>query len=182
MADSRPASGETLAPSLTPCRWLHVTLQRDFTLLILILRTKAQKWLDQGGAVCVSTVWSPAEGTNEYCKLRTQVHSCSLFISLNFTIPTHKRQESWLPGRGTVGSQGIRGMAHLAKQAESGEGVKKANVSGFYAYSHQPCGNPKASSSCLTQIPLSVLSLMGCPRSTHVSHQAASGPPQPQGS
>lgn len=91
--------------------------------------------------MCVgSTVWSPAEGAKEYCKLRTQVHSCStpfcLFISLNFTFPTRKRQESWLAGRGTVGSQGIMGMAHLAKWAESG--VKKANVSGICADSHQP--------------------------------------------
>lgn len=82
--------------------WLHVTLQRDFTLLILILRAKAQKWLDQGGAVGgggVSTVWSPAEGANEYCKLRTQVHSCNLFISLNFTIPPIKgRNRGFLEG------------------------------------------------------------------------------------
>lgn len=142
--DFRPASGES-SQFDTMQWWLHVILLRDFTLLILILRAKAQKWLDEGGECVwgwggVSTVWSPAEGAKEYCTLRTQVHSCStpfcLFISLNFTVPTRERQESWLAGRGTVGSQGIMGMAHLARWAESG--VKKANVSGIYADSHQP--------------------------------------------
>lgn len=70
-----------------------MSLCKEISLLILILKAKAQKWLDQGGeCVCVlggSTVWSPAEGANEYCKLRTQVHSSStpfcLFPQLHYS-------------------------------------------------------------------------------------------------